>query len=103
VAEQNGQNGRLRGAQFVLVGCAVVAIAGSSMGLYSSLHGDITTNLEANRDMQRQLDRLSSSIHDWEVREETYDAEVRGRIADQEKEVRELMRAFSERHDKTGP
>ena len=79
------------GGHLIIVILSARGIAGSAVGVYTSLRADITESQRAIADISKELDKLQVRIAEREAEQKRYDAEVRGRVLDADQENTSMM------------
>lgn len=88
-------NGRRSIGQWLTIGIAAVALLGSAVGIYSSIHSDLIETKRSIEDLQRELSNLDRRSEKSQERQDNYNAELRSRIIDSNKEIRDSIRLLA--------
>jgi hypothetical protein len=102
--ENGNSNGRRPIGQWITIGITAIALFGSVIGVYSTIHSDIADNRRAIDDIKRELSSLERRTEAAKERQDNYNAELRSRIVEADKEIRESIRLLvSKLIDKGNP
>ncbi len=85
------------GGHLVIVVLSALGIAGSAVGVYTSLRSDIAEMRRSLADTQKELDKFQERYAEREAEQKRYDAEVRGRVLDADQEIRASLRLLADK------
>ncbi len=85
------------GGHLVIVIISALGIAGSAVGVYTSLRSDITELQRSLVDITKDMDRFQTLVAEREAEQKRYDAEVRGRVLDADQEIRASLRLLADK------
>jgi chorismate synthase len=81
---------------------AIVTMGGTVAGVYSTLHGDLVECKNGIEAVAKRLDDTAAAQRDWNKEERATDSEVRGRLYETDKEIKNELLHLSERLDSLG-
>ncbi len=86
----------------VIILLAAMGVAGGAIGVYTGLHRDVAGNSRAIEDFKDDLDKLMTREAEWQAQQRMSDAQLRGVIADNDREMRAGMRILAEKMIEAG-
>ncbi len=85
------------GGHLAIVIMTAVGLLGTGVGVYTSLNSSIAESRKAIADLNEKLNDHIGRMDNWQTAQKIYDAEVRTRILDADKELRAGQRLIVEK------